>query len=220
MLRILICDERPLISNALQQMLADESDLELVGIADSGVHAIMLIRSWRPDVVVSGLRLRGMSGTDLARQIRAGVAGSQPPIVLYAVRDSDADLAEVLEAGVDGLLADDAGRDELVLAIKAVARGEAMLGPSVARRLVGWFRDAPQPATDKHESFVATLTAREREVLTLVAQGMSTEEIARHLFIGVATVRTHLYRLKSKLDLRDRAALVSFAYRAGLMEPR
>ncbi|MFJ5999339.1 LuxR C-terminal-related transcriptional regulator [Streptomyces sp. NPDC092370] len=218
MLKVLICDERPLISGALQQMLAEEPDLEIVGVADSGVHAMILMRSHHPDVVVSGPRLGGMSGTDLAVQLRDAATDSKPPLVLYGVPDTESGLDEALQAGVDGLCADDAGREELVLAIKAVAQGGAMLGPSIAHRLLSWFRQSEHPAVAEPGPLATSLTSRERQVLTLTAQGMSIDEIAEELFIGVATVRTHLYRVKSKLELRDRAALVAFVYQRGLMQ--
>ncbi|MFC8140836.1 LuxR C-terminal-related transcriptional regulator [Streptomyces paradoxus] len=217
MLKVLICDERPLISGALQHMLAEEPDLEVVGVADSGVHAMILMRSHHPDVVVSGPRLGGMSGTDLALHIRDAATDPKPPLVLYGVPDTESGLEEALQAGVNGLCADDAGREELVLAIRAVTQGGAMLGPSIAHRLLGWFRESERPVVGEPTPLERSLTSREREVLTLTAQGMSIDDIAEELFIGVATVRTHLYRVKSKLELRDRAALVSFVYQTGLM---
>jgi DNA-binding NarL/FixJ family response regulator len=211
---VLICDDRPLVAGALRETLRTASDLEVAGLADSGVHALILVRSHRPDVVVAGPRVRGMTGLDLARRVRSGDV--PPAVVLYAADDSDTALGEALRAGVDGVLGGDASGAELIRAVRTVAEGNAMLAPSAARRLLGWFRDRP------HESVPApgTLSDREREVVVLAAEGLSTDDIARKLTIGTATVRTHLYRVRTKLQLRDRAALVSYAYRAGLLDRR
>jgi DNA-binding NarL/FixJ family response regulator len=178
-----------------------------------------MVRSKHPDVVVTGLRLRGMTGADFLLQLRGKDDELEPPIVVYPVGDLMTTLADVLRAGVNGVLSEDAGRVELVLAVRAVARGQALLGPRVARRILDWYRKTDGPVDKTLSPAVARLTTREREVLQLTAQGLSVEDISRRLYIGVATVRTHLYRARSKLQLRDRAQLVSFAYQAGLMTP-
>ncbi|MDO3685975.1 response regulator transcription factor [Micromonospora sp. C28ISP2-4] len=216
-LRVLICDERPLVTAGLQRLLSAEPDFDIVGVADSGVHALMLVRSERPHAVVTGLRLRGMSGTDLTRRLRGDNEQTNPPVVVYAVEGSEETHTEVLRAGANALLSDDASREELVLAIRAVTRGQAMLGPSVARRLLDWFRKHETEQPRPLDPLAMTLTTREREILLLTAQGLSVEQIASKLYIGVATVRTHIYRLRCKLQVRDRAQLVSFAYQAGLV---
>jgi DNA-binding NarL/FixJ family response regulator len=216
-LRIVVCDERPLVGNGLRTLLASEPDIEVLGTTESGPHAIALARAKRPDVVVTGLRLRGLTGLDFILQLRGKGHGPGPAIVVYPISDLDGTLAEVIRAGVNGVLSEDASRTELVLAVRAVARGQAMLGGRVARRVLDWFRKSGSPVDEALWPMVASLTSREREVLLLTAQGMSIEDVAGKLYIGVATVRTHLYRLRSKLQLRDRAQLVSFAYQAGLM---
>jgi len=216
-LRIVVCDERPLVGSGVRTLLASEPDIEILAITDSGPQAVALARSKHPDVVVTGLRLRGLTGLDFILQLRGRSSEPEPPIVVYPISDLEGTLAEVIRAGVNGVLSEDASRTELVLAVHAVARGQAMLGNRVARRVLDWFRESGAPADGTLSPMLARLTSQEREVLLLTAQGMSIEDIAARLYIGVATVRTHLYRLRSKLQLRDRAQLVSFAYRAGLM---
>ncbi len=218
-LRVLICDKLFVVRNGLQALLATEPDIEVVETTDSGSHAIMLARMARPHVVVTGLELRGLSGVELIRQLTMDDRGPAPRVVVYSTSDADDVVSAVLHAGASGILTKDVGSGELVSAIRAAANGEAVLAPAVAQRLVDWFRRRDtQPDMSLHK-IVGTLTPREREVLLLLAEGMQPEEIAIRLFIGVTTVRTHIYRLRGKLDLKDRAQLVSFAYRAGLMRP-
>jgi DNA-binding NarL/FixJ family response regulator len=169
-------------------------------------------------VVVTGLDLLSLSGVELIRQLTELGAGRSPRVVVYAMNDADDIVADVLHAGANGLLVKNAHRGELAAAIRAVANGEAVLAPSVARRLLDWFRRRDSRPDVALGRVVATLTRREQEVLLLLARGMQPEEIAGKLFIGVTTVRTHIYRLRNKLSLKDRAQLVSFAYRAGLVQ--
>src|SRR5262245_22629512 len=213
MLRVLICDKSLVIRSGLRALLEAEPDIKVIDTTDSGLHAVVLARTARPDVVVTGLELLSLTGVELVRQLGELGDGVSPSVVVYAMSDADEIVTEVLHAGASGLLVKNTRRDELATAIRAAANGEAMLAPPVARRLVDWFRrrDArPEVALGR---IVATLTQREREVLLLLARGMLPEEIAAKLFIGVTTVRTHIYRLRNKLSLRDRAQLVSFAYR-------
>jgi DNA-binding NarL/FixJ family response regulator len=218
-LRVVLCDERPLVLDGLSSLLDREDDIDVVGTASSGNQAIALTREHRPQVVVTGLRLGYMHGVELVRRLRKETLDPAPRVIVYAVTDIDETFADVVNAGASGLLADDASREELALGIRAVARGQAMLGPRVAQRLMDWFRDQDSHARAKAEVPVgAMLTPREKEILLLAARGMSTDDIASELYIGTATVRTHLYRLRCKLQLKDRAQLVSFAYRAGLVQ--
>lgn len=216
-LRVLICDKFQVVRTGLRALLDSEPDIEVVDTTDSGLHAIILARTARPDVVVTGLELLSLNGVQLIRQLTEQFDGHAPRVVVYSTSDAEESVAEVLHAGASGVLVQNTGRAELVSAIRAVANGEAMLAPAVAQRLVDWFRSRDtRPELALHRE-AESLTPREREVLLLLAGGMQPEDIARKLFIGVTTVRTHIYRLRSKLGLRDRAQLVSFAYRAGLM---
>jgi DNA-binding NarL/FixJ family response regulator len=216
LLRVLICDERPMVSDGLGSLLAAEPDIDVVGTALDERQAITMVSVDRPHVVLTGLRLGGdTDGVDFVRRLN----DDDPAVVVFTgTNDPDETVDDVVRAGAAGVLAAEAGKDELLMAIRAAGRGQSMLGPSIARRLVDWFcarggaGDTTSPPPEIHE-----LTRREREVLTLTAQGLSAEEIACQLYIGIATVRTHLYRVRCKLSLRDRAHLVTYAYRAGLM---
>ncbi|WP_433649979.1 LuxR C-terminal-related transcriptional regulator [Micromonospora zamorensis] len=215
-LHVLICDERSLVSDGLRTLLEGEADVTVVGVTGSGGEAIALTRNQQVDVLLTGLRLRDMSGSEFIQGLREGAAEPHPPIVVYALGDLDQSMADLVRAGANGLLSEDASRAELLMAIRAVASGHAMLGPPVARRMLDWFRRSNEPLGVPYPAVANSLTGREREILLLTAQGMSADDIAGKLFISVATVRTHLYRLRCKLQLRDRAQLVSFAYRTGL----
>ncbi|BCB75139.1 response regulator transcription factor [Phytohabitans flavus] len=217
MLRILICDRLQVVRNGLRALLEPEPDIEVVDTTESGPHAITLARTARPDVIVTGLDLADLSGAELIRQLARLERGPVPRMIVYSMADTDDAVSEALRAGASGVLTSTTGRQELAYAIRTVASGEAMLAPAVARRLVDWFRRRDTPPEAPLDEIVETLTPREREVLLLLAQGMRPQDIAGKLFIGVTTVRTHIYRLRGKLDLEDRAQLVSFAYRAGLM---
>jgi DNA-binding NarL/FixJ family response regulator len=216
-LRVLICDERPLISDGLRTIIDAQSDMHVVGEAESGIQALALVRSQDPDVVLTGPRLRGMSGIDLVARLGRAKKDTTHPGIVYAMADEDASETDLVRAGADGLLADDASRDELILAIRAVANGQAMLGSSVARRLLEWIRTA-EKVDESRIPLIGTLTAREREIFLLTARGHTAEDIARELYIGLPTVRTHIYRVRCKLHARDRAQLVSLAYQTGLVQ--
>jgi DNA-binding NarL/FixJ family response regulator len=213
-IRVLIGDERPLVGAGLRGLLAPCADIEIIDTTQDGDDAIALADAHRPDAVVLGLRLHGMSSVELTRRLRARPC--RPPVVLYAVDGDDAVLADAVLAGASAVLAEDASRVELTLAVRAAARGQAMLGASVARRLLDRFRERDRARTSAPLPPCTRLTPREREILLLTADGLASDDIARNLHIGVATVRTHVYRLRCKLQVRDRAELVSLAYRAGL----
>jgi DNA-binding NarL/FixJ family response regulator len=217
--RVLLCDDRPLVLDGLQSLLGREADIDVVGTTESGMEAIMLARRHLPDVVVTGLTLGQLESVDLIRRLLKEELDPVPRMIVFAIKEIDERVTEVLHAGASGLLSDDASREELAMAIRAVARGQAMLGPRIAQRLMEWFREHDVKSKVKADMPIGTvLTPREREILTLTAHGMSTEDIATELFIGTATVRTHLYRLRCKLQLKDRAQLVSFAFRAGIVD--
>lgn len=217
---VVVCNDRPIVREGLERLLNAEPDIEVVGTTDNGMQAIMMARRDHPKVIVTGLTLNSMSGIDLMKRIEKEELDPTPRLLVYATIEDDLVLSDVLRSGASGILADDASREEMVLAIRVVARGQAMLGPGVAERMLAWYREWHVDGdTNLAEPIDDTLTPREREVLLLIAQGLSIPDIAAQLFIGVATVRTHIYRLRCKLRLNDRAQLVSFAYRAGLMRP-
>lgn len=217
--RVLICDEVPLVRHALRTLLDSAPDMEVIETTGSGMEAIILTRRLRPDVVVTDLRLDGISGLEMIRRLRKEELDAQPSVVVLAVSDTDDVMGDVVDAGASGILGKDASPADLMSAIRLAAQGQTMLAPAIAEWLVSWFRERRGLAEVLVQPLVASLTPREREVMLLTARGLSTEEIARELAIGVATARTHIYRVRCKLGARDRAQLVSFAYRSGLMQP-
>jgi len=217
--KVIICDEVPLFRDGLCALLKAEPDIDVVDTTDSGIHAMVLVRTHRPQVVVTGLSLQGMSGLELTRRLGREDVQPTPRVVIFSMNDSNEAVTDMLRAGATGFLVKSATREEFRSAIQAAASGETVLAPSIARRLVDWYRRRDELAHELLDPQLATLTEREREVLTLLARGMSTEEMAGELCIGVTTIRTHVYRLRSKLAARDRGQLISFAFRAGLMRP-
>ncbi len=189
-------------------MLANDPDLEVVGEASDGVEALAMAESNQPDVILMDLRMPGLGGAAAIRALAE--RNVQARVLVLTTYDTDIDVVPALEAGATGYLLKDTPREELVRAIHAAARGEAVLAPSVATRLVTQLR---APAQD-------TLSERELEVLTQVAQGETNRGAAARLFISEATVKTHLLHIYAKLDVSDRAAAVAVAYERGLLKAR
>lgn len=215
-LKVLICDERPIMRDGMRTLLEAEDDLEVVEATDSGLHAMMLVRTLHPDVVLTGLSLKGISGLELIRRIGRERTEGSPNVVVMTHDSGDEMVADALNVGVNGLLTRGATREELCSAVRTAAAGQAILAPEIAQMLMDWFRNRkmrPEPVDER----TAGITPRERQVLLLVAQGYSTEGIAEELSIGISTVRTHLHRLRTKLAVKDRSQLVSYAYRTGLV---
>jgi DNA-binding NarL/FixJ family response regulator len=217
--RIIVCDEVPLVRHALRILLDSAPDMEVVETTGSGMEAIILSRKLRPDVVVTNLRLDGISGLEMIRRLRKEQLDPRPSVVVLSVSDTDDVMGDVMDAGASGILGKDASTADLMSAVRLAAMGQTMLAPAIAERLVSWFRERRGLTEVLVQPLVASLTPREREVMLLTARGLSPEEIASELAIGVATARTHIYRVRCKLGARDRAQLVSFAYRSGLMQP-
>lgn len=215
-MRVLVCDRLPIVRHGLSAILTQEEDIDTVDVTSSGIEAIIIARQRRPHVVVTGLNLDGIPGLELVRRINGEKLEPQPRFVVLSMLENEETMTRVLHAGVNGLLAQEVSREELGLAVRSAARGEVTLAPQVATRLVTWFRKLVPPVDAPLRGVLDTLTAREREVLELVARGLSIEEVAAELFIGSTTVRTHIYRLRVKLGMKDRAQLVSFAYQCGL----
>lgn len=220
-LRVLICDELPVVRDGLRALLATEPDIQVIGSADSGGQALASVRTHSPDVIITGLALRGMKAAELIRCLSQGTGGTPAPkVVVFAMNDDPEVIASLLRANVNGLLVNDTSQAELAAAIRAAARGHTMVSPSITRHLVDWFREFGGEPTEEMKAAGALLTPKEREVLGLIAEGMSPEAVAGELVISVATVRTHLYRARTKLEARDRAQLVAMAHRIGLIRHR
>ncbi|MBN1171171.1 MAG: response regulator transcription factor [Micromonosporaceae bacterium] len=216
-IRVLICDELPVIRDGLRTLLDSVSCIDVIDTTDDGMDAIALTRAARPDVVVTDLNLRIISGLEMIR--RLGKEDAPPNFVVFTRSVGDDTVSDVLHAGASCLLGKDASPQELVDAIRAAAAGRTLLASDVVQRLVTWFRAQSDTREFAPCPELTELTPRERDVTQMVAWGMSIEEVARELTIGVATVRTHLYRVCTKLGVRDRAQLVSLAYQSGLIQP-
>ncbi|MEW9529541.1 response regulator [Microbispora sp. NPDC049125] len=213
--RVVLADDQPLVRAALQMVIADAPDLELVGEAGTGAEAVRLAGDLAPDVVVMDIRMPGMDGIEATRLITAG-PGTARVIVLTTFDDDDY-VHGALRAGASGFLVKDMALEDILTAVRVVAAGDALIAPSVTRRLIEEF--AGRPASVPRARELDGVTAREREVLTLIGRGMSNTEIAAELVISVATVKAYVTRLLAKLDARDRVQLVIIAYEAGLTSP-
>jgi DNA-binding NarL/FixJ family response regulator len=211
--RILLVDDQPLVRAALQMVITDAPDLELVGEAGTGADAVRLAISLRPDVVVMDLRMPGMDGIEATRRITSGGSGAQ--VLVLTTFDDDVHVYGALRAGAGGFLVKDMALENILDAIRVVAAGDALLAPSVTRRLITEF--AARPRSTSASRTPEGLTQRETEVLALVGHGRSNTEIAADMQITVGTVKTYVSRLLTKLDARDRVQLVIVAYDAGLV---
>ena len=205
MIRLLISDDHPVVRDGLRGMLASQPDLDVIGEAADGAAAVKLAAELAPDVILLDLRMPVLDGVAAIRQIRAQQPGTH--ILVLTTYDTDADILPAIEAGATGYLLKDAPRDELFRAIRATARGETVLAPAVAARLLGKMR---APAEEK-------LSARELEVLGLVSEGASNGEIAQALHISEATVKSHLLHIFAKLGVADRTAAVTVALQRGVL---
>ncbi|MFF0447171.1 response regulator [Streptomyces sp. NPDC004609] len=212
--RVVLADDQPLIRAALQMVITDAPDLELVGEAGDGADAVRLAETLDPDVVVMDIRMPGMDGIEATRRITNGSAGSH--VIVLTTFDDDDYVYGALRAGASGFLVKDMALDDILAAVRVVATGDGLIAPSVTRRLIREFAERPA-APPRRE--LPGITEREREVLTLVGSGLSNTEIAERLHISVATAKTYLTRLLAKLDARDRVQLVIIAYESGLVAP-
>jgi DNA-binding NarL/FixJ family response regulator len=215
MIRVLIADDQALVRTGFRVILDAESDLEVVGEAGDGREAIETARALRPDVVLMDIRMPNLDGIEATRRIAQGVGA--PHVLILTTFDLDEYVYEALRAGASGFLLKDAGADELMHAVRVVATGEALLSPSITRRLIEDY--ARRPPARERPAALGELTPRELEVLRLIARGIPNSEIAQTLFVGDATVKTHISRIFAKLDLHDRAQAVVLAYESGLVQP-
>ena len=215
MIRILIADDQELVRTGFRVVLDAEPDLEVVAEAADGLAAIEAAETLRPDVVLMDIRMPNLDGIEATRRIAAG--DGSPRILILTTFDLDDYVYEALRAGASGFLLKDARAEELRQAVRLVASGDALLSPAITRRLIESYTHRPPPTV--HPAPLAELTPRELEVLRLVARGLSNTEIARELVVGDATVKTHVARIFSKLDLHDRAQAVVLAYESGLVQP-
>ncbi|WP_308798531.1 response regulator transcription factor [Streptomyces sp. UH6] len=217
MIRVLLTDDQPLVRHGLRVLIADRPGLEVVGEAADGEEAVRLADLLGPDVVVMDIRMPRMNGLEATRRIVAG-SDTPPKVLILTTFDDDEYVYGALRAGASGFLVKDMDMDQILTAIEVVAAGDALLAPSVTRRLIAEFSARPD-ATPPSPRPVEGITVREREVLTLVGSGLSNAELATRLHISVATAKAHVGRLLTKLDARDRVQLVILAYELGLVTP-
>lgn len=215
-IRVLIVDDQELVRVGFRLILEREPDIDVVGEASNGVAALRRVTELAPDVVLMDIRMPVLDGVEATRRLSA--AGELPRVVILTTFDLDELVFAALEAGASGFLLKDVKADVLADAVRTVHRGDALLTPSITRRLISAFIAARPPAT-VGSSNLSGLTAREREVLILIARGLSNEEIAETLVVSHATVKTHVGRVFTKIGARDRAQAVVRAYEARLVEP-
>ncbi len=215
--RVLLVDDQPLLRTGFRMILSAESDLTVVGEASEGAAAVELARRLKPDVVLMDIRMPGMDGIQATRAL-AGPGVEEPiKVLILTTFGSDEYVVESLRAGASGFLLKDAPPEDLVEAIRIVAAGDALLAPSVTRRLLDRVASRLPPANEDTIPALAELTDRELEVLKLVARGMSNAEIAAKLVVSETTVKTHVSRVLAKLEIRDRVQAVILAYETGLV---
>jgi DNA-binding NarL/FixJ family response regulator len=217
-IRVLLADDQALIRAGFRVLVDAAEDLQVVGEATDGRQAVDLARRERADVVLMDIRMPGVDGLEATRRISADEDLAGVKVIILTTFESDEYVYQALRAGASGFLVKDTEPAELIQAVRVVARGDALLSPSVTRRLITDIATRPErpPPSDKA---LEGLTEREREVMALVAEGLSNDEIAARLFLSPLTAKTHVSRIMTKLNARDRAQLVVIAYESGLVTP-
>jgi DNA-binding NarL/FixJ family response regulator len=216
-IRVVLADDQALVRAGFRALLDAQDDIEVVGEANDGDEAVRLVRRLAPDVVLMDIRMPGTDGLAATKAIAGDERLSDARIIILTTFELDEYVFEAIRSGASGFLVKDTEPVELLRAVRAVADGDALLSPSVTRRLIGEFANKtresrPAPTLD-------VLTEREREVMALVAEGLTNDEIAERLYVSPMTAKTHVSRAMTKLGARDRAQLVVFAYESGLVRP-
>ncbi|HEX6762652.1 MAG TPA: response regulator transcription factor [Gaiellaceae bacterium] len=218
MIRILLVDDQALVRAGFRMILDAEAEMEVVGEAGDGREAIDQVRELRPDIVLMDIRMPELDGLEATRRIlEAG--DDAPKILMLTTFDLDEYVYEALRAGASGFLLKDTPPEQLVSAIEVISDGEALLSPTITRRVISEFVKGTGPKPQAQFPRLEDLTAREREVLVLIARGLSNAEIANTLFVSETTVKTHVARILMKLNLRDRVQVVVLAYESGTVQP-
>jgi DNA-binding NarL/FixJ family response regulator len=217
MIKVLLADDQRLVRAGFRSILDDEDDITVVAEAGDGEQAVQACRELRPDVVLMDIRMPGVDGLEASRRILSDHRLDAVKVVILTTFDIDDYVYAALRAGATGFLLKDTEPAELIQAVRVAARGDALISPSVTRRLIAEFAGrvkAPEPGPR-----LGSLTDREREVMALVAAGLTNDEIAARLVLSPATAKTHVSRIMTKLDVRDRSQLVVLAYESGLVSP-
>jgi DNA-binding NarL/FixJ family response regulator len=217
MIRVVVVDDQELLRTAFSSLINAEEDMEVIGEAADGIEAVRVATETEPDVVVMDVRMPAMDGIEATRRIVATAQAVTTRVLILTTFDLDEYVFEAMRAGASGFVLKSRPLEELLTAIRVIAAGEALLAPNVTRRLIGHFAgQARSPVRNLKD--LALLTEREKEVLVLVARGLSNAELAEALHVSVPTAKTHVSRILTKLGARDRAQLVVFAYESGLVE--
>ena len=219
MIRVLIVDDQAMVRAGFRMIVEAEPDITVVGEAADGIDALDVAERSKPDVVLMDVRMPRMDGIETASRLLADRRGETPRVLMLTTFDLDDYVYPALRAGVSGFMLKDAPAEQLVEAIRVIAAGEALLAPSVTRRLIEDISRRPMRESMAPARGLDQLTEREHEVLRLVAKGMSNAEIADQLYLGEATIKTHVGRMLMKLGLRDRVQAVVLAYESGLITP-
>jgi DNA-binding NarL/FixJ family response regulator len=217
MTRVLLVDDQPVIRNGLSRILGLRPEFEIVGECDDGDEVEAAVETLQPDVVVMDIRMKRVDGAEATRRLR--LQADAPPVLVLTTYDDDETLSRSLRAGAAGFVLKDAPAEDLIRAVRTVAAGDAWLDPTVTQRVLSAFRAVPDSPSGRLRPEL-TLTARELEVLALVGRGLSNSELAESLHISEVTVSTHLGHILTKLDLRDRATAIVYAFDAGLVFPQ
>jgi DNA-binding NarL/FixJ family response regulator len=220
--RILVCEDQELVRAGYVTILSAQPDFEIVGEAENGLESVALAERLAPDVVIMDIRMPLLNGIEATRRIAGPDSSHAMKVLVVTTFNLDQYVFEALRAGASGFLLKDAPPPDVIAAVRTIASGNALLDPEVTRRLIGRFGDRIKHHDEngkKVRDTLAPLTEREREVLKLIAEGLSNAEIAAALFIGVQTVKTYVSRILTKLHLRDRVQAVVFAHRIGLVVP-
>ncbi|MFC5181585.1 response regulator [Actinomadura harenae] len=217
-IRVMIADDQGMVRTGFGVLLNAQPDIEVVGEAENGERALLVAESLRPDVVLMDVRMPVMDGLEATRRMLASGPDEGPKVLMLTTFDLDDYVYEALRAGASGFLLKDASASELAEAVRVVAAGDALLSPSITRRLISEFARLGAPRAPSRAR-LEELTERETEVLALVARGLSNAEIAAELVVAEQTVKTHFGRILAKLGLRDRAQAIVYAYEVGLVRP-
>lgn len=214
-MRVVIVDDQAMVRQGFGALLDAQPDVSVVGSADDGADAVELVRRTSPDVVLMDIRMPRLNGLDATREVLAMAGDVHPRVIILTTFDADEYVFSALRAGASGFLLKDATAEDLISAVRVVASGEALLSPSVTRKLIEDY--AARPAPRRRSAVLNALTQRELDVMGQVATGDSNAEIAERLFLSEQTVKTHVSRILSKLGLRDRTQVVVAAYESGLV---
>jgi len=218
-IRVLIVDDQALVRAGFRMILESEPAIEIVGEASDGLEALAAVQEYAPDVVLMDIRMPNLDGLEATRRI-VGDGGVGPRVLMLTTFDLDEYVYEALRAGASGFLLKDTPPEQLVAAIEVIASGDALLSPTITKRVIEEFiRRPPSTMPVRLPAALDDLTARELEVLGFMARGLSNAEIAKDLFVSETTVKTHVARILMKLDLRDRVQAVVYAYESGLVQP-